>query len=89
MTDLTKKSKDSAKTLKAVSATARFYTEMKDLKKDLPKDWRTLFFKRNPHYDNHKGAVLVDNVFYLRSTDVLVMEAFKEIAVEAKKGGKK
>lgn len=86
MTDLTKKSKNSAKTVKPESATARFFKEMKSLRKEMPKNWRTVFFKRYPDYDNHKGTMHVENVYYLRSTDALVMDAFKEIIAEAKKG---
>ena len=66
-------------TVKQESATARFYAEMKILRKKLPKNWQAEFFQKFPMYDNHKGATLVNNVYYLRSTYVNVMEGIKQI----------
>jgi hypothetical protein len=49
------------------------------LKPNLPANYRTIFFEENPQYDNHKGVALLNNVLYLKSTDVFITDALEEI----------
>jgi hypothetical protein len=71
-----------SKTIKKESATQRFHREVLELRAKMPKDWKIRYFKKFPEYDNYSGAVLVGNVFYLRTTDSTVLENFKSIVLD-------
>ncbi len=49
-------------------------------KKHLPTNWRQRIIKISPEYDSLKGARLMDNVFKLRSSDLVLTELMELVA---------
>jgi hypothetical protein len=53
-------------------------------KRNLPKNWREILVKKYPVYDKLGMANLVNNVFFLKSTDISLTNIIEEISKEHK-----
>jgi len=73
--------------LKKETATQKYHREMAEIKPKLPDDWRIQFLKMHPEYDSYKGGVLVSNCMNGKSTDTVILEAFKKIVEQYKNKG--
>jgi hypothetical protein len=61
------------------SSFQKFQKEIAELKPNLPKDYKAKFFKMHPEYDSYRGGVLLQNVIAGRSSDILILDALKQI----------
>jgi hypothetical protein len=56
---------------------------IKVCKGNLPNNWRQQIIILAPEYDSLKGARLMDNVYKLRSSDLLLTELIEKIAIDS------
>lgn len=68
------------KNFKRVSPTTAYTNRVDLIKGKLPKNYKEVLLTNHPEYNNHKGAILVQNVVALRSADVVITEILERIA---------
>lgn len=61
---------------------ATLRARVSNAKELLPKNWRKRLVTKYPMYDKLEFASLLDNIYFLRSTDVSLTNILEEIARE-------
>lgn len=71
---------EKAAPIKRISGAEHLKNQIREIKGDLPDNWKEILIKNFPEYNTMEGGRLVRDVYNLRSSDGLLTDRLKQIA---------
>ena len=80
MTEEVTSESEKATPIKRISGAEYLKNQVREIKGDLPSNWKEILIKNFPEYNTMEGGRLVKDVYNLRSTDGILTDRLKQIA---------